>query len=63
MKYFELKQAQLTRPFDPDVKAATAAHNAAKSVVGHAVVGGIVAGPAGAIVGAIAGKAKNDRKK
>ena len=39
------------------------AKKAAASVVKHAVVGGIVAGPAGAVVGAIAGKAKNDKSQ
>lgn len=38
------------------------AKKARASVVKHAVVGGVVAGPAGAVVGAIAGKAKNDKE-
>lgn len=36
---------------------------AAASVVKHAAVGGIIAGPAGAVVGAVAAKAKQDAKK
>ena len=43
-------------------RAALAKDQAVKTVVKHAAVGGIVAGPAGAVVGAIVGKAKNDAK-
>lgn len=34
-----------------------------KSIVGGSIIGGIVAGPTGAIVGAIAGKSAHDAKK
>lgn len=39
------------------------AHNTTKQIVGHAVVGGILAGPAGAIIGGMVGKEKADAKK
>lgn len=43
-------------------RASLAKDQAVKTVVKHAAVGGIVAGPAGAVVGTIVRKAKNDAK-
>lgn len=51
-----------TGPQAEKTRAALAKDQAVKTVVKHAAVGGIVAGPAGAVVGAIVGKAKNDAK-
>lgn len=51
-----------TGPQAEKARAALAKDQAVKTVVKHAAVGGIVAGPAGAVVGAIVGKAKNDAK-
>ena len=36
---------------------------ATKSIIGHAVAGGIIAGPAGAVVGGMIGQTKNNMKK
>ena len=51
-----------TGPQAEKARAALVKDQAVKTVVKHAAVGGIVAGPAGAVVGAIVGKAKNDAK-
>lgn len=51
-----------TGPQVEKARAALAKDQAVKTVVKHAAVGGVVAGPAGAVVGAIVGKAKNDAK-
>lgn len=51
-----------TGPQAEKARAALAKDQAVKTVVKHAAVGGIVAGPAGAVVGAIVVKAKNDAK-
>ena len=51
-----------TDPQAEKARAALAKDQAVKTVVKHAAVGGIVAGPAGAVVGANVGKAKNDAK-
>ena len=45
------------------LKSSYDAKDAKASVIKHAVVGGIVAGPAGAVVGATAAKAKQDAKR
>lgn len=45
------------------LKKRYAAKDAKASVIKHAVVGGIVAGPAGAVVGATAAKAKQDAER
>lgn len=44
-------------------KSELAARAATKSIVKNAVAGGIIAGPAGAVVGGMVGKAKHDAKK
>ena len=55
-------QSWSTGPQAEKARAALAKDQAVKTVVKHAAVGGIVAGPAGAVVGAIVRKAKNDAK-
>ena len=48
--------------YDPYKAAAEASKNKDASVVGRAVAGGIIAGPAGAIVGALSAVDKNNKK-
>ncbi len=43
-------------------RAELKAREATKTIVKNAAVGGVVAGPAGAVVGALVGKAKHDSK-
>ena len=59
--YTQMRLAEINRELDKQIKKSTEPKKA--SVIGRSVVGGIVAGPLGAVVGAISAADKNNRNK
>ena len=61
-KYLLEASSFMPGPTGEKAKAELKSRQAVKSIVKNAAVGGIVAGPAGAVVGAMVGKTKPDIK-